>query len=136
MSICPDCERKIYRIINTEWNEVYEWTVPQILEEINRDHSDEWSAYDENDWREGLSDCNDLEIICEVTDTSVRVEAEVLKTLLDEVISYHEDGWYPLKHRGTVIHLAAITKAILAADQALLGKASSILQDDIKELKS
>ena len=29
------------------------WTLDQILEEINRDRSEEWINYDENDWREG-----------------------------------------------------------------------------------
>ena len=29
------------------------WTIPQILEEINRDRSEDWSAYDESDWLEG-----------------------------------------------------------------------------------
>ena len=30
-----------------------EWTLEEILEEINRDRSDAWTDYDENDWREG-----------------------------------------------------------------------------------
>lgn len=44
---------KTYKIKVIETGEVQDWTLPQILEEINRDHSDEWSAYDESDWREG-----------------------------------------------------------------------------------
>ena len=34
-----------------------EWTVAEILEEINRDHSGDWTDYDESDWREGLREC-------------------------------------------------------------------------------
>ncbi len=33
---------------------IVEWTVDQILEEINRDRSDEWTNYDKTDWKEGL----------------------------------------------------------------------------------
>jgi len=44
---------KKYKIKEIETGEVHEWTLPEILEEINRDRSDEWSAYDDSDWREG-----------------------------------------------------------------------------------
>lgn len=33
--------------------EVEKWTIDQVLEEINRDHSDEYTPYDESDWEEG-----------------------------------------------------------------------------------
>ena len=39
-----------------ETGEVVIWTVKQILEDINRDHSSEWTDYDETDWREGLAE--------------------------------------------------------------------------------
>jgi hypothetical protein len=35
---------------------VLEWTMPQILEEINKDHSDQWTNYDASDWQEGLNE--------------------------------------------------------------------------------
>ena len=41
---------------DTESGEVVIWTVKQILEDINRDRSEEWIDYDETDWREGLSE--------------------------------------------------------------------------------
>ena len=44
---------KTYKIKEIETGEVHDWTLSEILEEINRDRSDEWSAYDESDWREG-----------------------------------------------------------------------------------
>jgi len=31
----------------------YEWTIRDILNEINRDRSYEWTNYNETDWREG-----------------------------------------------------------------------------------
>ena len=33
--------------------EVQTWDIKQVLEEINRDHSDEFTDYDETDWKEG-----------------------------------------------------------------------------------
>lgn len=36
-----------------EEQESQEWTLEQILEEINRDRSEEWTDYDESDWQEG-----------------------------------------------------------------------------------
>jgi hypothetical protein len=32
------------------------WTLDQVLAEINRDHSDEWTDYDESDWLEGWNE--------------------------------------------------------------------------------
>lgn len=37
-------------------NKVYEWKIDDILEEINRDHSDEWTDYDRSDWLEGWNE--------------------------------------------------------------------------------
>tara|TARA_R110001592_G_scaffold70690_1_gene216399 strand:- start:141 stop:362 length:222 start_codon:yes stop_codon:yes gene_type:complete len=58
----------------------------------------------------------------------VKIEAGDLKALAEEVIDYHQDGYYPLDDRSTVDHLARITKALLSADIAL-GK--TILKDRI-----
>ena len=35
---------------------IQEWYLSDILEEINRDRSDEWIDYDETDWREGWNE--------------------------------------------------------------------------------
>jgi hypothetical protein len=43
-----------YKLIDTN-GEIVEWTIPQILAEVNRDRSEEWTDYNETDWREGLS---------------------------------------------------------------------------------
>ena len=42
-----------YKIKDLLSGETYEWTVRDILNEINRDRSDEWTDYDETDWQEG-----------------------------------------------------------------------------------
>lgn len=36
--------------------EIQEWTLEEILDEINRDRSGEWTNYDESDWREGWNE--------------------------------------------------------------------------------
>ena len=45
-----------YTFKELETGNLYHWTITEILEEINRDRSDEWSAYDESDWREGWNE--------------------------------------------------------------------------------
>lgn len=46
---------KLIKLTSTDpdYEDVF-WTVKEILEEINRDRSDDWQAYDESDWQEGL----------------------------------------------------------------------------------
>jgi hypothetical protein len=46
---------------------VLEWTMPQILEEINKERSDAWTPYDESDWQEGLTEWTWYEPAEEVT---------------------------------------------------------------------
>jgi len=41
------------KIKEIESGEVFEWTVKEVLEEINRDRSEEWQSYNKTDWREG-----------------------------------------------------------------------------------
>ena len=43
------------RVLPT-WGEkgrIEEWTLEQVIDEINRDRSDNWTNYDETDWKEG-----------------------------------------------------------------------------------
>ncbi len=54
---------KIYKIRDVEDGSVYNMTLPMILEELNRDRSDEWMNYDETDWREGLAEFTTYEVI-------------------------------------------------------------------------
>ena len=46
---------KVYKIRDAEDGSVYPMTLPMILEELNRDRSEEWTNYDKTDWREGLA---------------------------------------------------------------------------------
>ena len=39
-----------------ETGEIREWTLEDILNEINRDRSSGWSDYDEMDWFEGWNE--------------------------------------------------------------------------------
>ena len=45
-----------YKILYIEENEVHEWTIEDIITEINRDRSGKWIDYDETDWREGWNE--------------------------------------------------------------------------------
>ena len=52
-----------YRNQYSDGNKIYEWTIPEILEEINRDRSDQWTNYDLSDWREGLEEFTEFEVV-------------------------------------------------------------------------
>ena len=54
---------KTYKIRDVEDGSIYTMTLPMILEEINRDRSDEWMNYDETDWHEGLAEFTTYEVI-------------------------------------------------------------------------
>ena len=45
--------KELYKIRDNETNEIFTWTLAQVLEHINRDRSSEWQDYDESDWQEG-----------------------------------------------------------------------------------
>jgi hypothetical protein len=45
---------ELFTLVDIENGGEYRMTVPMIVKEINRDRSDTWQDYDENDWREGL----------------------------------------------------------------------------------
>ena len=47
---------KTYNIKVLETNEIQEWTLADILNEINRDRSGGWTDYDETDWEEGWNE--------------------------------------------------------------------------------
>ncbi len=54
---------KTYKIRDVEDNCVYTMTLPMILKELNRDRSEEWTDYDETDWREGLAQFTTYEVM-------------------------------------------------------------------------
>jgi len=47
---------KLYELKEISDGKVFYWTLEQILEEINRDRSEEWTDYDETDWEEGWNE--------------------------------------------------------------------------------
>ena len=59
-------KEKKYRIQDTTDGRVYEWTLAEILENINRDRSNEWTDYNKDDWQEGLEEFTEYTFIGEV----------------------------------------------------------------------
>ena len=48
------------RVIDIRTGEEHNWSLEQILEEINGDRDVKWVHYDETDWREGWNEwCED-----------------------------------------------------------------------------
>ncbi len=58
------------KILNLETQAVEHWTIEQVLVEINRDRSGEWTDYDSSDWLEGWSAWVEGEFYSLVKDTS------------------------------------------------------------------
>lgn len=48
--------QKKYTIIDVETGQKWLMTIPAILDEINRDRSNQWQDYTAADWREGLAE--------------------------------------------------------------------------------
>lgn len=42
-----------YFVKDISTGKIEQWTLAQVIEEINRDHSEHWQGYDESDWQEG-----------------------------------------------------------------------------------
>lgn len=41
------------RVLNLETRAIKNWSIEEVLKEINRDRSEMWQDYDPSDWREG-----------------------------------------------------------------------------------
>tara|TARA_R110000822_G_scaffold714_2_gene3249 strand:+ start:509 stop:787 length:279 start_codon:yes stop_codon:yes gene_type:complete len=72
--------------------DVLSWSMDQVLCEINRDRSDDWTPYDETDWQEGWFEWVSGEFYVLHHDTpsyhSVRtLTADRIEAVLDEVFS-------------------------------------------------
>lgn len=52
---------KIHKILNIETGLTENWSVEAMLYEINRDRSDSWTNYDEDDYIEGWNEWVDGE---------------------------------------------------------------------------
>lgn len=51
--------KKIKIRVLPNWGEnerIEEWTLEEVLNEINRDRSEEWTDYHETDWKEGWNE--------------------------------------------------------------------------------
>ncbi len=55
-----------YEIINTETKERQTVSLEWILDEINRDRSDDWKPYDKTDWKEGLNEMTEYIFVREI----------------------------------------------------------------------
>lgn len=44
---------RTHKVKDLNTNKVFDWTLADILKEINRDNSEGWEAYNKADWREG-----------------------------------------------------------------------------------
>lgn len=53
---------KTYHLVNTDNGETVSLTLTQILAEINRDRSNDWTDYDATDWHEGLVNFTSLRL--------------------------------------------------------------------------
>ena len=47
---------KNYKITDEATGEIWLWTAQELLEEVNRDRSNEWTDYDLEDLEDGLYD--------------------------------------------------------------------------------
>jgi hypothetical protein len=59
-------EIKMITLIDINTNEQVTMTLQEVIDDINRDRSEEWQNYDEGDWKEGLQHFTQWRII-EVT---------------------------------------------------------------------
>ena len=51
---------KAFILKEIESGEQFDWNIYDLLEEINRDRSEDWTDYNESDWEEGwFSWCED-----------------------------------------------------------------------------
>ncbi len=48
--------KKIIKIRCKETGNIIKWTMPDVLNEINRDRSSGWTDYNKNDWLEGWNE--------------------------------------------------------------------------------
>lgn len=52
-----------YKLLNIETDEKITMTLNEIIQEINRDRSDEWQNYNQSDWKEGLEVFTEYKLI-------------------------------------------------------------------------
>lgn len=77
-----------YHLKNIYTGEIVALSLDEILEEINRDRSDEWTKYDKTDWKEGLEEFTEYEYIKQIN--KEEYEKINLKALSLSDIPIHE----------------------------------------------
>lgn len=89
-------EGKTYTLLDRNNGAVSEWTLTEILAEINRDRSNEWTEYNCSDWREGLEQftCYSL-----VTDESQQPTEELTPEGIQYVLPGAERETTPSKEK-------------------------------------
>ena len=63
LNIGVESDKTIYHLWDNETGEIVHWNVKQIVEDINRDRSNEWEDYNELDWKDGLEDMTNWVIL-------------------------------------------------------------------------
>jgi len=56
---------------DTDTNKIEHWTLEEVIDYINADRSEDWSDYDEGDWREGWREWVDPDYYTLVEQTGV-----------------------------------------------------------------
>lgn len=52
-----------FLVKDTSDGKIHKWSVEQILREVNRGRSSEWTPYDAKDWKEGLEEFTEFKLI-------------------------------------------------------------------------
>lgn len=55
-----------FKLLNTDTNEIEIMTLIEILENINRDRSENWVPYNTTDWIEGLHEFTEFRLVGEI----------------------------------------------------------------------
>jgi hypothetical protein len=84
----------IYKVRVLETNEIQEWTLKDVLKELNGDHNSHWINYDETDWLGGWNDWVEGEFYSLVKEEIVEENIiEKLKLTREQVLQIVKE-WY------------------------------------------
>lgn len=66
-------------------------SIAEVLEEINRDRSEDWTDYDKTDWQEGLEEFTEYKLIEIISDDHKKEIEAFRKYLSDVMVENHVD---------------------------------------------
>ena len=93
---------------------IYEWSMEDVLSEINRDRSDKWTPYDESDWEEGWNEWCEGDIYTLVKKPHTMI---VKNDYTDEQNFTHIDAWVDDSEEGmTIAIVCRDTKKVYFAE--------------------